>query len=226
MAALTAALALLATACSGDGSDPGAGASSSSGAAASPSSATPTPTPTPVVPDLPVPLGVDLTPVGTHLTVGQSATVAYQLPKGEVGVLDITVTRIEKTTLRRSFKGWMLDEEQKRSRPYFVRVKITNRGENDLGGRKIPLYIVDGTNALVEATRLTNPFRVCEPGMFPRKFQPGRTAKFCLVFLAPNSGDLRAVSFRPMQEYDPIIWTGDLRAPKPPKRPKVKKSQN
>ena len=31
-----------------------------------------------------------------------------------------------------------------------------------------------------------------------------------MVYLAPDKGKLTAVSFRPSQEFDPIIWTGEL----------------
>ena len=46
----------------------------------------------------------------------------------------------------------------------------------------------------------------------PRSSGPGED-DVCLVFLAPNKGDLTAVSFRPTQDYDPITWTGELEKP-------------
>jgi hypothetical protein len=168
-------------------------------------------------PSLPVPAGVELSPEGGQLEVGDTATVAYELRQGVVGVLDIKVTRLEKTSFKKSFVGWDLDQGQKNSNPYFVRVTLTNRGETDLGGKKVPLYIVDGTNTLVEATPFASAFPPCEPGTFPKTFKPGREMKACLVFLSPKDGDLTAVSFRPTQDYDPITWTGTLEKPKPPK---------
>ena len=89
--------------------------------------------------------------------------------------------------------------------------------------RRVPLYIVDGTNTLVEATTFASAFPPCEPGTFPKKYPPGKTAEVCLVFLSPKKGDLTAVSFRPTQEYDPITWTGELEKPKPPKPDKPAK---
>jgi hypothetical protein len=140
-----------------------------------------------------------------------------------VGVLDIRVSRLEKTSFRKSFVGWDLDQGQKNSNPYFVRATITNRGDTDLGKKPIPLRIVDGTNTLVEATTFASAFPPCEPGSFPKKFKPGQKLKVCLVFLAPKKGDLTAVSFRPTQEFDPITWTGELEKPKPPKPDKPDK---
>ena len=74
----------------------------------------------------------------------------------------------------------------------------------------VPLYVVDGDNRLIEASTFTGTFKPCESAMFPKKFKNGDTVKACLVYLAPDKGDLTAVSFRPDQEFNPIIWTGEL----------------
>jgi hypothetical protein len=217
-----AAVALVASAglvagCSGDGDDSDSGGAGSASASGATSAATES-----AGPYLPVPDGVELTAQGSQLAVGDAATVAYEVKQGEVAVLDIAVTRLEKTSFGKSFVGWDLDAGQKKSNPYFVRATVTNRGTTDLGGRRAPLYIVDGNNTLVEQTTFASAFPPCEPGTFPKKFQPGKTTKVCLVFLSPQKGALTAVSFRPTQEFDPITWTGELQAPKPPKPPKGK----
>jgi hypothetical protein len=197
--------------CSDDDKGPDAGDSDSPSGSESTSESEPT------EPSLPVPEGVELSPEGSMFQVGDTATVAYELRQGVVGVLDIRVSRLEKTSFGKSFVGWDLNQSQKNSNPYFVRVTVTNRGDTDLGGKKIPLYIVDGTNTLVEATTFASAFPPCEPGVFPKRFKTGRKMKACLVFLSPKNGDLSAVSFRPTQDYDPITWTGTLEKPKPPK---------
>lgn len=211
--ALVAAAALLAG-CSGDDKGPdvagGSGSTSSTAGETGTASAAQTPS-------LPVPAGVELSPEGSQLAVGDTATVAYELRQGVVGVLDIKVKRLEKTSFKKSFVGWDLDQAQQNSNPYFVRVTLTNRGDTDLGGKRVPLYIVDGTNTLVEATTFASAFPPCQPGVFPKKFKPGHTMRACLVFLSPKKGELTAVSFRPTQEFDPITWTGELKKPKPQK---------
>jgi hypothetical protein len=215
--ALVAAAALLAG-CSDDDKGPDVGGRS-------PSSSTPGETGTATASataSLPVPAGVELSPEGSQLAVGDTATVAYELRQGVVGVLDIKVTRLEKTSFKKSFVGWDLDQAQKNSNPYFVRVTLTNRGDTDLGGKHVPLYIVDGNNTLVEATTFASAFPPCQPGVFPKKFKTGHTMRACLVFLSPKKGELTAVSFRPTQEFDPITWTGELQKPKPLKPPKGK----
>jgi hypothetical protein len=212
-AVVLAASASLVAGCSDDDKGPDVGASPSAGASGSVSASESESAGS----SLPVPEGVELSPEGSQFQVGDTATVAYELRQGVVGVLDIRVSRLEKTSFKKSFVGWDLDQGQEKSNPYFVRATITNRGDTDLGGKKVPLYIVDGTNTLVEATTFASAFTPCEPGAFPKKFKPGRKMKVCMVFLAPKKGDLTAVSFRPTQDYDPITWTGDLEKPKPPK---------
>ncbi|HEX5088125.1 MAG TPA: hypothetical protein VFV89_09975 [Nocardioides sp.] len=211
--ALVAAAALLAG-CSGDDKGPDVAGGSTSSTAGETGTASASDTPS-----LPVPAGVELSPEGSQLAVGDTATVAYQLRQGVVGVLDIKVKRLEKTSFKKSFVGWDLDQTQKNSNPYFVRVTLTNRGDTDLGGKRVPLYIVDGNNTLVESTTFASAFPPCQPGVFPKKFKPGHTMRACLVFLSPKKGELTAVSFRPTQEFDPITWTGELQKPKPQKPP-------
>jgi len=202
--ALLSASTLLAG-CSGD-DDPGADGSSGPSTSASATESS-----------LPVPDGVELTTAGSQLAVDDTATVAYEVRQGVVGVLEIKVSRLEKTTFKKSFVGWELDPGQKKASPYFVRATITNVGETDLGDRRPPLYIVDGTNTLVESTTFASAFTPCEPGSFPKAFPTGASAKVCLVFLSPNKGELTAVSFRPSQDFDPITWSGELQKAKKPK---------
>ena len=161
---------------------------------------------------------MELTEQGSSLDVGEKATVAYEVRQGVVGVLDLTVTRLEKTSFEESFVGWDLSAETKEAKPYFVRASVTNLGETDLGGLNLqPLYIVDGNNTLVEATSFASKFKPCEPGVLPEPFPTGASVDLCLVYLAPDKGDLTAVSWRPTEEDIPITWTGDLVKPEPPK---------
>lgn len=215
----TAAVLLVASAamiagCSGDDSSSGTGTGDESGSTSASDSGSTSPSASSTIP---VPDGVELSAEGSQLGVGDTATVAYELRQGVVGVLDIKVSRLEKTSFKKSFVGWDLDQGQKNSNPFFVRATVTNRGETDLGGKQVPLYLVDGNNTLVEATTFASSFTACQPGGFPTTFKPGRSMKVCLVFLSPKKGDLTAVSFRPTQDFDPITWTGELEKPKPPK---------
>ena len=158
---------------------------------------------------LEVPDGVELTAPGSELSLGQTATVAYEPRQGSVAALKIKVTRLRKATFS-EFVGWKLDKKIKQTTPYFVDAKVTNVGDTDLGGRPVPLYIVDGQNRLIEASIFTATFRPCAGATLPKKFGNGDSANACLVYLSPDHGDLTAVSFRPTQEFDPITWTGTV----------------
>jgi hypothetical protein len=203
-----------------------AGCSSSSDDSPAPASGSPTPTAS-ETPYLPVPAGVDLTPPGSQLSVGDHAVVAYEPRQGQVGALDIRVTKLETTSID-AFSAWQLNDEQKKSTPYYVRATIENVGDSDLGGRPVPLYVVNEQNVLLEPTPFASSFAPCPSTPFPDKFKPGDSTKACLVYLAPNHGDLVAVSFRPEETFNPITWTGDVekyQAPKPEKSKKKKSKQ-
>jgi hypothetical protein len=209
--AMVGALAL--SGCSGaeTGEDPGAAADSSSDSSSE--SATPSGSSSPsteATPYLPVRDGVDLTAQGSELALGDHAVVAFEPRQDEVGVLDIKVTRLERTTFEKSFSGWQLDATTRKSNPYFVHATVENVGGTDLGGRKVPLYIVDGRNTLIEASDFASTFQPCPSKPLPRRFENGDRTKVCLVYLSPRDGELTAVSFRPTEDFDPIIWTGEV----------------
>jgi hypothetical protein len=218
-----AVLALALVGCSDDSDDPGGDSSSSGSSSASGSdSGSASPSDTLLVPD-----GVELTDQGASLEVGETATVAYEVRQGVVGVLDITVTRLEKTSFADSFVGWDLSDETKTAKPYFVRATVANRGETDLGELRLqPLYVLDATDTLVESTLFGSTFKPCNPDAFPTPFPPGSTVDLCLVYLVPNKGELVSASFRPTETDIPITWTGELKKPKPPKDAKGKNKGN
>lgn len=164
-------------------------------------------------PYLPVPDGVELTAQGSELSLGDTATVAYEPRQDEVASLDLTVTRMEKASFK-LFVGWKLPPETLKMTPYFVHAKVTNVGDTDLGGREVPLYAVDGENRLVEASTFASTFKPCPSAPLPKKFRNGASVKTCLVFLAADKGEVTATSFRPTEEFDPITWTGEITRPK------------
>ncbi|WGL51107.1 hypothetical protein P5P86_14190 [Nocardioides sp. BP30] len=155
-----------------------------------------------------VPTGITLTSPGTALQLGQAATVAWQPTQKLVGVLDVTVTAVHSTTLRKSFKGWELDEATKQTAPYFVTATVRNAGRSDLAGAAVPLYGSAASGALVEASTFATDFKPCSPGILPTPFPAGASAQVCLVYLVPAAGTLKGVSFRPTEAFAPIAWTG------------------
>ena len=221
LAGLSLAAVLALSACSGGSDDPASTDSSSTSSTSSASGSTSASTSE--KPYLPVPDGVELTAQGSELEVGDHAVVAYEPRQEQVGVLDIAVTRLEKTTFKESFAGWQLDAATRKTNPYFVRATVKNVGETDLGGRPVPIYIVDGNNTLIESSTFKSAFKPCPSRPFPDVFRAGDKVDVCLVFLSPDKGDLTAVSFRPTQEFNPITWTGELMSPKAEKPRKHRK---
>jgi hypothetical protein len=202
--ALPAVLTLVLTGCSGGEGEAPSGDASPAGE----SSSSPTPEPY-----LPVPEGVELTAQGAVLSLGDTATVAWEPDQKKVGVLDVEVTSMEKADFKQ-FVGWEITKQIKQTAPYFVRATVTNVGETDLGSKKglvpVPLYGVDEENRLIESSLFSGSFKPCEGASFPDKFKPGAKLKACMVYLAPDKAALEAVSFRPEQEFNPIIWEGEV----------------
>jgi hypothetical protein len=203
LAGVLLALILALSACGGGDAEPGADSSGSGdGDTAGEAS-------TAAKPYLPVPGGVELTAQGTSLEVGDKAVVAYEPRQDQVAALEITVTALQDANFK-DFVGWKLTPETRTTNPYFVEATVKNVGDTDLSGQGVPLYAVDGNNKLIEASSFQSTFKPCSPQAFPKPFKTNDKGKFCLVYLAPDKGDLTGVSFRPVEEFDPITWTGKL----------------
>jgi hypothetical protein len=165
----------------------------------------------PEEPYLPVPDGVELTEQGSALGVGETAVIAWQPRQDLVGVLDLAVTRLERTTFAESFEGWDVKAEQKKKvTPYFVRASVTNVGDTNLSGRLVPLYALDSADTLVEPTKFTEEFKPCPGGALPKGFSTKDKVNVCMVYLIAAGEELAGVTFRPIQDFDPITWTGKI----------------
>ena len=218
LAVLTTAGALALSGCSSDS----AGGTTESGAKASvsesaASASSPSPSSTVAVPD-----GAELTDQGGKLAYGDPATVIYESAQGPGTVLQLTVKSVRKGSLA-DFKGFILDDAYKQKASYYyANVQVKNLGEGDVGGVAVPLWGVNKANTLLPAVNFTTSFKPCPSKPLPKKFAQGATLSTCLVYLSPDRGTLEAVSYRPSQEFNPIIWTGDLTTPKPTPTKKAK----
>lgn len=170
-------------------------------------------------PYLPVPSGVALTKPGTTLAPGDTATVAWHPRQSVVGALKITVTSVQRTTYDLSFAGWQVPDSAKTMTPYFVTSTVTNVGGVPLGGNPVPLYGASTAKTLVEPSSFAASFAPCSPGVLPTPFPDGATATTCQVFLVPNQGELKGVTFRPSQDFDPITWEGGITTMSPSPKP-------
>jgi len=158
--------------------------------------------------------GVALTDQGTALTLGDPATVSWQPDQHLVGVMKVAVDRLEKVPASR-FSDWRLDAATQKSTPYFVRAAVENVGTTDLSGVRVPLYLLDGRNTLLQPSTFRASFPACPSTPLPPRFTSGAKASVCLVYFVPDHGTLTAVSFRPTEDFDAITWTGPVTEPKP-----------
>lgn len=183
---------------------------------------TPSATPTPY---LPVPAVVSLTEEGEQLSLGRTATVAWQPRQDLVGAIRVSVDRIERTTFELSFKEWKVAQQVRTFTPYFVHALVTNVGDTDLAGLPLPLYGHSAANALVEPSTFARRFKPCHPSTLPKPFPAGASVRACLVYLVPDGGELQGVAFRPTEEFRPIQWSGAAATltPSPAAKPKKKR---
>jgi hypothetical protein len=218
VAALAAAL-VLAACTTGDGSSGSGsptgdaaedGTSDASGAAATPGSKP--------APYLPVPTGVVLTDPGSELGFGEQATVAWRSTKGdEVGVLDLNVQKVVEADIK-ALQNWQLDAAGRGSSLYYVTTSVANVGDQDLSGQRIPLYVLDGANALVESSAFKKEFKPCPSPALPDGFVTGEKVTVCQAYLVPKRGEVDAVTFRPTEKFNPITWVGKVIEPEKPKK--------
>jgi hypothetical protein len=216
VAALAAVLVL--AACSGDGSSgsgsPTGDAAPDGTSAASGVDATPGSEPSPY---LPVPAGVVLTDPGSELGFGEQATVAWRPEQGQVGVLDVKVRKVFAADIK-ALQNWQLDAAGRGSSLYYVTMTVANIGDEDLSGQRIPLYVLDGANALVESSAFKKEFKPCASPALPDGFVTGEKVTVCQAYLVPKRGTLVAVSFRPTEKFNPISWVGKVTEPKEPEK--------
>jgi hypothetical protein len=148
-----------------------------------------------------------LTPQGARLSFGDSATVAYRPRQGRGTQLALVVRAATKGSVH-DFAGLQVDQYTTSSTPYYVDVSVRNVGDSPVGEAPVPLWGVDEEARLLPPAGFARTFEPCPSEELPAKFSPGDRLATCLVFLAPKRGALRAVSFRPSQEFRPIVWTG------------------
>jgi hypothetical protein len=159
--------------------------------------------------DVSVPPGVQITPPGTELSFGQTATVAYEPNSKRNSVLQLTVSQVRRARIS-DLAAYVLDKRTRRSTPYYVTVKVHNAGTGDVGRTDIPLWLVDQDNTLIHSSGFTNRFAACPSTTLPRRFGPDASVRTCLVYLVPNHGHFTAMSYRPLQAFEPITWTGKV----------------
>jgi len=215
--ALVVVAALSLAGCGGAGSsEPGAGGSggtggsSGSGPTASTQSGGPSQSPSS---SSAVVQGVTLTAQGSQLRLGQTARVSWKPDQKTVGVIAVSVTRLQKMPIS-AFSDWRLNAATQRSTPNFVHATVRNLGRSNLSGKPVPLYLLDQRNTLLQASTFQASYAACPSRPLPAKFTRKKKTRVCLVYFAPDHGRLVAVSFRPTQDFVAITWEGAVSKPR------------
>jgi hypothetical protein len=157
--------------------------------------------------------GVTLTAPGSQLKLGETAKVSWKPDQRTVGVIAVTVTKLQKEPIK-AFSAWRLGPATQKSTPYFVKATVRNLGRTNLSGKPVPLYLLDGRNTLLQSSTFQARFAPCPSRPLPRRFKHGKKAAVCLVYFAPDHGKLVAISFRPTQDFDAITWKGKVTGPR------------
>lgn len=170
---------------------------------------------------VPVPDGVALTEYGTELKFGESAVVAYSPNAKKRTILEITVKSVKQVAIS-EFTAYRLEDRTKKSTPYFVKVTVKNVGEGDVGQTPIPLFLADSRTPpwLINSSTFESPFAKCPSPKLSASFGPGDEMDACLVYLAPGGGRISSMSFRAIQEFAPILWSGEVAVAKGALKPK------
>lgn len=209
-------LAASLVACGGSEEEPGDDASTSSDAASTTdSSAAADPTASAY---LSVGPGVELTEPGTTLRFGDPAVIAWQPKQDRTAALRVAVERVDRTSFKESFQGWIITDEMEGQTPLFVRLSVANVGEVNVGGEPVPIAVIDDKGVRVQPTTAAEKeFVPCPGGALPKKFGPGAKTDLCLLYLLAPRAAFDAVGFLPVDSDaqpvgEAITWEGRLTA--------------
>jgi hypothetical protein len=159
---------------------------------------------------------------GDELSLGEAAPLEWK-PKADLeGKVEVSVDRLDKTTMK-DFAAFKLDKAMQQSTPYYVHVSVENTGDTNLAGVELPIFLDNGSDVLFPSARITSSFKPCPSQPLPKKFTNGKKTELCLVFLAAEKTELKAIAMRPDEQTEPVTWTGKIT--KPASKSKKKKDE-
>jgi hypothetical protein len=163
-----------------------------------------------------------LTPPGTKLSVGQTATVGWTPPSqssaqgpGKAIKLQVTVAALEKGD-QDDLKNISLDADQKGATPYFMKVKITNLGATAPAADEPDLTFdaIDDRRQEQGSVTFIGDFPPCENNRAPKPFSRGKSYESCLTYLV-QGGSIEEIRWKDgptepsgVSEYfnKPVVW--------------------
>lgn len=163
-----------------------------------------------------------LTPPGTKLSVGQTATVGWTPPSqssvqgpGKSIKLQVTVAALEKGS-QEDLKDISLDADQKGATPYFMKVKIANLGATAPSEDEPDLTFdaIDDRRQEQGSVTFIGDFPRCENNRAPKPFSRGKSYESCLTYLV-QGGSIEEIRWKDgppdangVSEYfsKPVVW--------------------
>jgi hypothetical protein len=165
-----------------------------------------------------------LTPPGTHLALGQSATLGWVpaeidlKPGAHKGLMiQVTVKSIEKGTIA-DFANVQLDAAQKKDTPYYVKVHFTALGSVAPPSDSDPAITLDGIDDRGQTQSsliFLGTFDRCDDASAPKPFTNGKSYDTCLTYLVPGGGSIQKMQWAngPSNGTDvsayfdkPVVW--------------------
>jgi hypothetical protein len=145
-----------------------------------------------------------LTPPGTHLAFGGSATVGWVPPSQDLGTgahkgikLQVTVVSIQKGTMA-DFRNVELNGKQRSSTPYYVQLRVTalsNASVPKDSDPAITLAAIDDRGQEQQSITFLGTFSRCDDPTPPKQFVSGKTYQSCLAYLIPGGGSIQKVQW-------------------------------
>ena len=162
-----------------------------------------------------------LTPPGTALKPGETATLGWSPPSqatsapGKTIKLEVTVESIEKGT-KDDLKGINLDADQRNATPYFLKVKIVNRGAKAPGtdDPDNTFDAIDDRNEEQGSITFIGDFPPCENERPPQPFTSGKSYESCITYLL-GGGSIKEIRWKdgPAKPNElsayyekPVVW--------------------
>lgn len=146
------------------------------------------------------------------LSFGDAESVDWQPADDVEGALRIKVDKVTEADLK-DFRGLVGAGFTRANQPYYVDVVLANEGSAELGGLDVPLYLQDSTGTLAPPWGFAKPFKPCPSGPLPESFGDGDQVKKCLVFLASPEATMRAITYWPEADAQPVRWIGSVDEP-------------
>ena len=139
----------------------------------------------------------NLTPIGSTLKMGQTATIAYKDSgkPGKKSTIEITPESIEQGSISEDFKNIDLDADQKTATPFYVKVKAKNVGTGNLDGTDPAGYLdgLDDRGQEQGEVIFFGDFARCNDAGSQKKLGPGDSYETCLTYLIPKGGSLKGM---------------------------------